>query len=95
MAERTTVYGDLEQGYIVTPTLGDRHGVVAAAVAEHARRQPELAGVAAAYVERVTGILDDAGINYLSVTGRAKSIGVVRRQGLPDGRPACPCTPTR
>jgi predicted RNase H-like nuclease/ppGpp synthetase/RelA/SpoT-type nucleotidyltranferase len=72
--ERTTVYGDLEQGYIVTPTLGDRHGTLAAAVAEYARRQPELVRVAAGYVERVTGILDDAGINYLSVTGRAKSV---------------------
>jgi predicted RNase H-like nuclease/ppGpp synthetase/RelA/SpoT-type nucleotidyltranferase len=72
--ERTTTYGDLQQGYIVTPTLGDRHGIVAAAVAEYARRQPELARVAAGYVRRVTGILDDAGINYLSVTGRAKSV---------------------
>jgi predicted RNase H-like nuclease/ppGpp synthetase/RelA/SpoT-type nucleotidyltranferase len=72
--ERTTTYGDLEQGYIVTPALGDRHGVVAAAVAEYVRRQPDLARVASAYVERVTGILDDAGINYLSVTGRAKSV---------------------
>ena len=72
--ERTTTYGDLEQGYIVTPTLGDRHGTVAAAVAEYARRQPELARLAAGYVERVTAILDDAGINYLSVTGRAKSV---------------------
>ncbi len=72
--ERTTTYGDLQQGYIVTPTLGDRHGIVAAAVAEYARRQPELARLAAAYVQRVTGILDDAGINYLSVTGRAKSV---------------------
>jgi predicted RNase H-like nuclease len=72
--ERTTTYGDLRTGYIVTPTLGDPHGLVAAAVAEYARRQPELVRVAAAYVRRVTAILDDAGINYLSVTGRAKSV---------------------
>jgi predicted RNase H-like nuclease/ppGpp synthetase/RelA/SpoT-type nucleotidyltranferase len=70
--ERTTRYGDLETGYIVTPSLVT--DVAAAAVreyaADHARH--EQAGRAA--VDRVVGILDEAGINYLSVAGRAKSV---------------------
>jgi ppGpp synthetase/RelA/SpoT-type nucleotidyltranferase len=73
--DRVTTYGDFERGYIVTPTLHDAHGAIRQAVEEYALRQPELVGVAEQYVEQVTSILDEAGINYLSVTGRAKSVG--------------------
>jgi predicted RNase H-like nuclease/ppGpp synthetase/RelA/SpoT-type nucleotidyltranferase len=72
--ERTTTYGDLEQGYIVTPTLPDNHGVIRSAVEEYAVRQPGLVAVAHEYVALVTSILDEAGVNYLSVDGRAKTV---------------------
>jgi predicted RNase H-like nuclease/ppGpp synthetase/RelA/SpoT-type nucleotidyltranferase len=71
--KRLTTYGSFEQGYIVTPTLLDTHGAIRRAVEEYAARQPGLVAVAAEYVALVTEILDEAGINYLSVTGRAKS----------------------
>jgi predicted RNase H-like nuclease/ppGpp synthetase/RelA/SpoT-type nucleotidyltranferase len=88
---RTTTYGDLESGYIVTPTLpadlrpaGSRatdpaeasadEGVVHAAVQAYAARQAALQEVTDRVVGLVTTLLDDAGINYLSVTGRAKSV---------------------
>ena len=38
----------------------------------------------------VTTLLDDAGINYLSVTARTKSVDVVRRQGRPQRRRPAP-----
>lgn len=72
--ERTTTYGDLEQGYIVTPTLPANHGVIRSAVEEYAARRPELVEVAEDYVDLVTEILDEGGVNYLSVIGRAKSV---------------------
>jgi predicted RNase H-like nuclease len=71
--DRVTTYGDFERGYIVTPTLHGAHAAIRQAVEEYARRQPALVGVADEYVGQVTAILDEAGINYLSVTGRAKS----------------------
>ena len=71
---RLTTYGSFEQGYIVTPTLLDTHGAIQQAVEAYAERQPRLGAVADALVEQVTGILDEAGINYLSVAGRAKSV---------------------
>ncbi|QYJ03418.1 DUF429 domain-containing protein [Nocardioides panacisoli] len=84
--EQTTTYGDLETGYIVTPTLPDdleptprgrrepaTHDA-AAAVREYAEQQPALREVADGFVDLVTAILDDAGINYLSVGGRAKGV---------------------
>ena len=85
---RTTTYGDFETGYIVTPTLPDdlpstpRASRIAtdvrdpadSAVREYAVLQPELRLAADQCVQLVTSILDDAGINYLSVTGRAKSV---------------------
>lgn len=43
------------------------------AVDAYAALQPELVGVTDALVAHVCGLLDDAGINYLSVSGRAKS----------------------
>ncbi|GAA1975745.1 bifunctional ribonuclease/(p)ppGpp synthase [Nocardioides panacihumi] len=84
--ERTTTYGDFETGYIVTPTLPadltptprPRRATAItdpdAAVREYARKQPQRARATDQFVQLVTAILDDAGINYLTVTGRAKSV---------------------
>lgn len=85
--QRTTTYGDFETGYIVTPTLPEDlrpkpRGVSMtagidpgdSAVRTYAQLQPELQLAADQFVALVTSILDDAGINYLSVTGRAKSV---------------------
>lgn len=110
----TTTYGDLAEGYIVTPTLPPGHvplprgsapppdaGVAApvsppaetdpvrAAVRTYAEIQPELREVTAGFVALVTTLLDDAGINYLSVTGRAKSVAsfAAKADRSVDGRP--------
>ena len=85
--ELTTTYGDFDTGYIVTPTLPDglrpsprqpqrapAEDPVGAAVREYATRQPVLRQAAEEFTALVTAILDDAGINYLSVTGRAKGV---------------------
>jgi predicted RNase H-like nuclease/ppGpp synthetase/RelA/SpoT-type nucleotidyltranferase len=72
--ERTTTYGDLERGYIVTPTLPDAHATIRAAIEEYTREYPTRVQAAHDYVALVTEILDEAGINYLTVTGRAKSV---------------------
>lgn len=72
--ERITTYGDLEHGYIVTPTLPDAHVAIRNAVDDYAARHRALVETAETYVERVISILDEAGINYLSVIGRAKSV---------------------
>jgi predicted RNase H-like nuclease/ppGpp synthetase/RelA/SpoT-type nucleotidyltranferase len=72
--ERTTTYGDFERGYIVTPTLPDAHTTIRAAIEEYTRSYPTRVQDAHEYVALVTEILDEAGINYLTVTGRAKSI---------------------
>jgi len=47
---------------------------VTLAVRTYAHEQPQLREVADSFVALVTTLLDDAGINYLSVTGRAKSV---------------------
>lgn len=44
------------------------------AVREYAARQPGLVPVTEAYVTLAQTLLDDAGIDYLSVTGRTKSV---------------------
>ncbi|WP_436700311.1 DUF429 domain-containing protein [Nocardioides sp. BYT-33-1] len=85
--EDTTTYGDLETGYIVTPSLPEgllpaprpaRDPAAApdigAAVRRYAELQPGLREVTDGFVRLVTSILDEAGINYLTVTGRAKSV---------------------
>ena len=81
--ELTTTYGDLATGYIVTPTLPSGHrpsprapraDPVQRAVQTYAALQPELQGATAMFVGLVTTLLDDAGINYLSVAGRTKSV---------------------
>ena len=86
--DRITVYGDFDSGYIVTPSLpadlrptprGARAAptstdVSGSAVREYAALHPTLLLAAEEFVQLVTAILDDAGINYLSVNGRAKSV---------------------
>jgi predicted RNase H-like nuclease/ppGpp synthetase/RelA/SpoT-type nucleotidyltranferase len=81
--ELTSTYGDLATGYIVTPTLPPGHrpsprapraDPVRRAVQTYAALQPELQDATAGFVRLVTTLLDDAGINYLSITGRTKSI---------------------
>ena len=73
--DRTTTYGDLATGYIVTPSLGARRpDAVGAAVREYADQHSALEEAGRQAVAVVAGILDEAGINYLSVDGRAKSI---------------------
>jgi predicted RNase H-like nuclease/ppGpp synthetase/RelA/SpoT-type nucleotidyltranferase len=47
---------------------------VRGAVEAYAARQPELRAATDRFVALVTTLLDDAGINYLSVTGRAKTV---------------------
>src|SRR3954453_2222981 len=44
------------------------------AVRTYAALQPELHAITDRYVAIITTLLDDAGINYLSITGRAKSV---------------------
>ncbi|MEO7941987.1 MAG: DUF429 domain-containing protein [Marmoricola sp.] len=87
--EDTTTYGDLETGYIVTPTLpadllpSPRPAKAPAAaeeptvedpVREYTLSHPARVAAGEQFLALVTSILDDAGINYLSVTGRTKTI---------------------
>ena len=78
-----TTYGDFETGYIVTPRLGVDLGLerlaevtdpVPAAVATYAAAHDDLVLAGAEAVQLVTSLLDEAGINYLTVTGRTKSV---------------------
>ncbi len=75
-----TTYGDAATGAIVTPTLGTpalvttRDEVVRDAVRAYGARHAELTVVGEEAVALVRGLLDEAGINYLSVTGRTKSV---------------------
>ena len=86
--EHTTTYGDLATGYIVTPTLPpdleptpraprtrrSPEDVTRAAITEFTATHAAVEDAASGWVDLVTAALDDAGINYLSVTGRAKSV---------------------
>jgi ppGpp synthetase/RelA/SpoT-type nucleotidyltranferase len=49
-------------------------GPVHAAVQTYAELRPGLVEVTAHYVDLITRLLDDAGINYLTVSGRTKSV---------------------
>lgn len=72
-----TVYGDTASGCILTPTKpADLVPIKAAksAVAEYERRRPTLVTATDEYLQLVTGLLDDAGIDYLSITARTKSV---------------------
>ncbi|MBB2892683.1 DUF429 domain-containing protein [Flexivirga oryzae] len=85
--ERVTTYGDFATGYIVTPSLPDdlepsrqspqqrsRAELVSAARREYAAQFPQVEQAAADAVDLIAGVLDDAGLNYLTVTGRAKTV---------------------
>lgn len=52
----------------------DRTEPVREAVRAYAARQPQLTAATGAWVTLVRTLLDDAGIDYLSVTGRTKSV---------------------
>jgi len=69
----------------VPPTTGTVH----VAVQTYASMQPELLDATNRYIALVTTLLDDAGINYLSVTGRAKSVAsfAAKAARSVDGRP--------
>ncbi|GAB3990850.1 DUF429 domain-containing protein [Nocardioides marmoraquaticus] len=96
-----TVYGDPETGQIVTPTLPPDHRPTPrersvptpdpdAAVTDYALRRPALVEATRALVDQVTRVLDDGGINYLSVTSRAKTVASYAekaRRTAPDGTP--------
>jgi predicted RNase H-like nuclease/ppGpp synthetase/RelA/SpoT-type nucleotidyltranferase len=102
--EATTTYGDFAGGYIVTPSLPEgleptprerRAAIevedpVRAAVREYAAGHATLRRAADQAVGLVQTILDDAGINYLSVTGRAKSVAsfAAKAARTVDGVPA-------
>ncbi|MGD9959938.1 DUF429 domain-containing protein [Nocardioides sp.] len=93
-----TVYGDFAEGYIVTPTLPADHqpsarpprpSPISRAVQEYAARHPALERAGEEFVALITTILDDGGINYLSVTGRTKSIASFAEKAsrlAPDGK---------
>lgn len=83
--EDVTIYGDFASGYIVTPSLPAdrlprqrpapvREAAPSTAVAEYASRRPDLVAATEQYLKLVTGLLDEAGINYLSITARTKSV---------------------
>jgi putative GTP pyrophosphokinase len=59
------------------------------AVRAYAARQPQLTSATAGYVTLVRTLLDDAGIDYLSVTGRTKSVASfsAKANRTEDGRP--------
>ncbi len=72
-------YGDDETGIIVTPSLGlpvaaVRHDPAREAVRTYAEQHPDLVAAASAAVALLASILDEAGINYLTIEGRAKSV---------------------
>jgi predicted RNase H-like nuclease/ppGpp synthetase/RelA/SpoT-type nucleotidyltranferase len=78
-----TTYGDAGTGATITPTLPPdlvpapqepTPGAVRDAIAEFAARRPGLLGATERYLHLVTTLLDDAGINYLNVTARTKSV---------------------
>jgi ppGpp synthetase/RelA/SpoT-type nucleotidyltranferase/transcriptional regulator with XRE-family HTH domain len=54
--------------------MPDDSAVITAAVAAYAAARPELEEATERFVQLVRELLDDAGINYLSVTGRTKSV---------------------
>jgi predicted RNase H-like nuclease/ppGpp synthetase/RelA/SpoT-type nucleotidyltranferase len=87
--DRVRVYGDEEpggwqDGYIVTPVLPADHiptprerrsaGPARSGVDEYAAQHRTLVEAGHQAVALVEAVLDEAGINYLSVTGRTKSI---------------------
>ncbi len=70
----------------------DHQPVVHRAVGEYRERHPQLVEATGRYVEMVQALLDDAGINYLSVSGRTKSVESFKGKAerLVDGVPMHP-----
>ncbi|GAB3653239.1 bifunctional ribonuclease/(p)ppGpp synthase [Nocardioides korecus] len=94
-----TTYGDFETGYVVTPTLpADLVPTKRASrtpvdpVRAYALSHPDLVRASEEALALVTGILDDAGINYLTVSGRTKSVASFAEKSTRtrDGRPMYP-----
>ncbi|MCG7608230.1 MULTISPECIES: bifunctional ribonuclease/(p)ppGpp synthase [Mycobacterium] len=99
--EDVTIYGDFASGYIVTPSLPSdrrpgprpapgRGAAPSKAVAEYAARRPDLVAATEQYLKLVTGLLDEAGINYLSIAARTKSVdsfAMKANRRAPDGTP--------
>ncbi|WP_182525063.1 DUF429 domain-containing protein [Nocardioides dongkuii] len=91
--DRTTTYGDpdpgWDQGYIVTPALPDESKAISRAVQAYADGHAELTEAADQALALVTAVLDEAGINYLTVTGRAKSVASFAEKAarMVDGKP--------
>ena len=92
-----TAYGDVDTGYIVTPTLPAGltpqpaepiPAVARTAIADYEARRPGLIAATANYLQLVTALLDDAGINYLSITARTKSVEsfAAKAERVIDGR---------
>ena len=73
--EEMTVDGDFESDCIVTsPLHEDASARRPNAVQVFAARHADLRRATDDYVALITTLLDDAGINYLSITGRTKSV---------------------
>ncbi len=80
--DATTTYGDADSGYIVTPTLPTglepeprrRRSASDRVAAQYAATFPQVQRATDHYAQVVTDLLDEAGINYLSVTARAKAV---------------------
>ena len=72
------------------PARADRP--VREAVRSYAALQPGLVAPTEHFVELITTLLDDAGINYLSVTGRTKSVAsfAAKANRATDGQPMYP-----
>ena len=73
-------------------TTGPDQEPVREAVRAYAARQPQLAAATAGYVTLIRTLLDDAGIDYLSVTGRTKSVASfsAKANRTEDGSPLYP-----
>ena len=74
------------------PTTRTPEDPVRLAVDTYAARLPELEAATELFVQLVTDLLDDAGINYLSVSGRTKSVASFagKAQRLVGGEPLYP-----
>ncbi|MEO6996877.1 MAG: GTP pyrophosphokinase, partial [Terracoccus sp.] len=74
------------------PTTRTPEDTVRLAVDTYASLLPELESATGLFVRLVTDLLDDAGINYLSVTGRTKSVASFagKAQRLAGGGPLYP-----
>lgn len=70
-------------------SVAERRDPVRAAVKEYAERHAELREATATYARLLTTLLDDAGINYLSVESRTKSVAsfAAKADRTADGRP--------